>query len=374
MKRLLVALISVGLFAAATVACASPGAHGPNGEHLDGPAVAKVDGLARLPDGSVQVPVPAQRRMGLLTRFVPLTDAPAALQLPGRVIVDPNAGGRVQTVQGGRIEPGPKGLPVAGQRVRRGEVLAYVRFHGEPFAKANQQAALAELQANREIAAQRLQRLRSLEGSVPRKDVEAAEAELASLRTRERDVGASLQAREALTAPVDGVIASANALAGQVVEPRDVLFEVVDPSHVLVEASTADPAIVPRISGARLQEQGDVKLTLAGASRVLRDGQLTLTFHAQTDKGRALPLAVGQTVGVIVTLDTQLKGFVLPASAVVRNPANEAIVWIKSGAERYIPQPVAYRPLDSASVVVTQGLGEANRVVVQGAALIAQIR
>jgi len=375
-------LLSLGLLLGLSMgaAHASPGAHGPNGEHLDGPAAAKVDGLARLPDGSVQVPVPAQRRMGLLTRFVPLTDAPAALQLPARVVIDPNASGRVQTVQGGRIEPGPKGLPVAGQAVRRGEVLAYVRFHAEPFAQANQQSSLSELRSNRATAAQRVQRLRSLEGSVPRKDIEAAEAELASLTARERDVGASLQAREALVAPVDGVIASTSALAGQVVEPRDVLFEVVDPARVLVEASTADPGIAKRITGARLQEQGGVKLSLAGAGRVLRDGLLPLTFRAQaektekTDKGAALPLAIGQTLGVIVTLDTQLKGFVLPAQAVVRNPANEPIVWIKSGAERYIPQPVQYRPLDSNSVVVTQGLGEANRVVVQGASLIAQIR
>lgn len=353
---------------------ASPGAHGPNGEHLDGPAVAKVDGLARLPDGSVQVPVPAQRRMGLLTRMVPLTDAPAALQLPARVVVDPNASGRVQTVQGGRIEAGPKGLPVAGQSVRRGEVLAYVRFHAEPFARANQQSSLSELHASRATAAQRVQRLRALEGSVPRKDIEAAEAELASLTARERDIGASLQAREALVAPVDGVIASTAALAGQVVEPRDVLFEVVDPGRVLVEASTADPGIAKRIVGAKLQDQAGVKLSLAGAGRVLRDGLLPLTFRAQAEKGGSLPLAIGQTLGVIVTLDMQLKGFVLPAQAVVRNPANEAIVWIKSGAERYIPQPVQYRPLDSNSVVVTQGLGEANRVVVQGASLIAQIR
>ena len=373
--------ILLSLLLCAATAHASPGAHGPNGEHLDGPALAKVDGLARLPDGSVQVPVPAQRRMGLLTRMVPLTDAPAALQLPGRVVVDPNASGRVQTVQGGRIEAGPKGLPVAGQAVRRGEVLAYVRFHAEPFARANQQSSLSELRAARATAAQRVQRLRALEGSVPRKDIEAAEAELASLTARERDVGASLQAREALVAPVDGVIASTAALAGQVVEPRDVLFEVVDPARVLIEASTADPGVARRITGARLQEQAGVKLSLVGAGRVLRDGVLPLTFRAQAEKvgkgdkgGTALPLAIGQTLGVIVTLDLQLKGFVLPAQAVVRNPANEPIVWIKSGAERYIPQPVQYRPLDSNSVVVTQGLGEANRVVVQGASLIAQIR
>lgn len=375
MKKTLT-LFTLGLLMGA--AQASPGAHGPNGEHLDGPAVAKVDGLARLPDGSVQVPVPAQRRMGLLTRMVPLTDAPAALQLPARVVVDPNASGRVQTVQGGRIEAGPKGLPMAGQTVRRGEVLAYVRFHAEPFAKANQQSSLSELHAARATAAQRVQRLRSLEGSVPRKEIEAAEAELASLTARERDVGASLQAREALVAPVDGVIASTSALAGQVVEPRDVLFEVVDPTRVLIEATTADPSVARRTTGARLQEQAGVKLSLVGAGRVLRDGVLPLTFRAQAEKGdkgsAPLPLAIGQALSIIVTLDLQLKGFVLPAQAVVRNPANEPIVWIKSGAERYIPQPVQYQPLDSNSVVVTQGLGEANRVVVHGASLIAQIR
>ncbi|HEX2010245.1 MAG TPA: efflux RND transporter periplasmic adaptor subunit [Roseateles sp.] len=373
MKRIPALPILLPLLLLATAAQASPGAHGPNGEHLDGPAAVQASGLARLPDGSVQVPVPAQRRMGLRTRFVPLSDAPAALELPGRVVIDPNAGGRVQTVQGGRIEPGPKGLPLAGQAVRRGEVLAYVRFHAEPYARANQQAQLNELRANRTLAERRVQRLHGLEGSVPRKEIEAAEAELQSLTARERDIGASLQAREALLAPVDGVIARAEALAGQVVEPRDMLFEVVDPARLLVEAGTADPAIVPRIAGAHLAGQPGVRLSLAGAGGGLRDGLLPLTFRARLDKGAA-PLALGQPLGVIVSLRTQLKGYVLPAQAVVRNPANEAVVWIKSGAERYIPQPVQYRPLDSSTVVVTQGLGEGNRVLIQGAALVAQIR
>jgi len=69
-----------------------------------------------------------------------------------------------------------------------------------------------------------------------------------------------------------------------------------------------------------------------------------------------------------------VKGIVLPAQAVVRNSANEPAVWMKSGAERFIPQPVQVRPLDAQRVVVTQGLAADNRVVVQGASLIAQIR
>ena len=83
---------------------------------------------------------------------------------------------------------------------------------------------------------------------------------------------------------------------------------------------------------------------------------------------------MGQPVTVIATLRERVKGIVLPAQAVVRNAANEPIVWIKSGAERYIPQPVQYQALDAQSVVVTAGLGADNRIVVQGAPLIAQIR
>jgi len=370
-----------GLVAALNLAAlggafASPGAHGPNGEHLDAAGGGSAaSGLARLPDGSVQVPMLAQRRMAIRTMLANESDASATVELPGRVVIDPNAGGRVQAVHGGRVEAGPAGLPVAGQAVKKGEVLAYVQHHAEPYALANQQAQLAELRSNRELAAQRVQRLQSLEGTVPRKEIDAARAELQSLSAREKSIGASLGSRETLTAPVFGVIARADAIAGQVVEAREVLFEVVDPTRVLVEATTADPALPARVGDASLQGVAGVRLKLLGAARSLRDGVLPLTFRAQPEKaGAAMPLAVGQPVTVVAALNERVKGFVLPSQAVVRNSANEPVVWIKSGAERYIPQPVQYRSLDAATVVVIQGLGADNRVVVQGAPLIAQIR
>lgn len=356
-------------------ASAAPGAHGPNGEHLDAPATTSASGLMRLPDGSVNVPMLAQRRLGIRTQLTPESEAADTMELPGRVVVDPNASGRVQAIHGGRIEAGPRGLPVPGQTVRQGEVLAYVAHHAEPYALANQQAQLAELRSSRELAAQRVQRLQSLEGTVPRKEIESARAELQSLTAREKSIGASLGAREPLLAPVSGVIARADATKGQVVEAREVLFEVIDPARVLVEATTADPSLPHRTGDAHLQGVAGVKLQLIGAARSLRDGVLPMTFRAAAQTpGAALPLAVGQPVTVVASLKEQIKGFVLPAQAVVRNSANEPIVWIKSGAERYIPQPVQYRALDAATVVVTQGLGADNRVVVQGAPLIAQIR
>lgn len=273
-------------------AVAAPGAHGPNGEHLDAPTAVSASGLMRLPDGSVNVPMLAQRRLGIRTQLTPETQAAATIELSGRVVVDPNASGRVQAIHGGRIEAGPRGLPVAGQTVRQGEVLAYVAHHAEPYALANQQAQLAELRSGRELAAQRVQRLQSLEGTVPRKEIEAARAELQSLTAREKSIGASLAAREPLLAPVSGVIARADVTKGQVVEAREVLFEVIDPARVLVEATTADLGLPARTGTAHLQGVPGVKLQLIGAARSQRDGVLPMTFRAVPEQsGKALGLA-----------------------------------------------------------------------------------
>ena len=362
--------LGVTLVFLAVAAVAAPGAHGPGGEHLDAGSASTPSGLGRLPDGSVNVPKLAQRRMEIRTVLAPQTEAAGSVELTGRVIVDPNAGGRVQPVHGGRIEPAGSGLPVAGQVVKKGQLLVYVRHHAEPYAAANQQASLAQLRAERAVLEQRVQRLESLDGSVPRKEIDAARVELKSVVERERRIDASLASREPLLAPVSGVIATANALAGQVVEPRDVLFEVIDPARLLVEAVVTDASLASRIEGASIAGTEGVQLTLLAAGRALRDGVLPITFRAQAKTA----LAVGQPVTVLATLKERVKGIVLPAQAIVRNATNEPVVWVKAGAERFVAQPVQFRPLDAQTVVVTRGLGSDNRVVVQGAALIGQIR
>jgi hypothetical protein len=255
----------------------------------------------------------------------------------------------------------------------QGEVLAWVRHHAEPFALAAQQSQRSELKAARELAEQRLRRLLSLEGTVPRKEIDAVQIDVQSLTEREQRIAASLDAREPLRAPVSGVIARADIKAGQIVDTREVLIEVVDPARLMVEASTPDVLLASRLGGAHLVGVENVKLQLVGAARSLRDGMLPLNFQVSVSAG-ALPLAVGQPVTLVAVLKERRKGIVLPASAIVRSPSNEPVVWIKSGAERFISQPVQIQPLDASTVLVTQGLAADNRVLVQGAALVAQIR
>lgn len=370
MKKLLLPL-SIAL-----LLCTTAQAHGPDGDKHEEPSAVGSGGLARLPDGSVQVPKLAQRRMGVRTLVAAESEAAASVQLPGRVIVDPNASGQIQSAHGGRIEAGPRGLPLPGQAVKAGEVLAWVRHHAEPYAYAAQQSQRSELQAARALAESRLKRLESLEGTVPRKDIEAARVELQSLTEREASVAGSIAAREALRAPISGVVARSDLKVGAIVETREVLVEIVDPARLMVEATTTDAGLAARIATARLAEGtstgAGTELQLLGAARMLRDGVLPLNFRVKAKSDQ--PLALGQTVGVVVQLADKRKGVQLPTAAVVRGTANEAVVWVKTGAERYRPQPVQTQPLDGTLLLVTQGLTAGQRVVVQGAALVAQIR
>jgi hypothetical protein len=298
-------------------------------------------------------------------------DHPRTLELNGRTAIDPNAGGRVQAPFAGRIEAGPKGLPVAGMAVRKGQVLLYLRPLSNAADRAAIEGGLAEARANRGVLERKVKRLESLEGVVPQKDIDAARAELAANRGREQALGRSASGAEAITAPADGVISSAGVLQGQVVDAREILFDVVDPQRMLVEAQTADPQLAGQIAGASLVEAPGAELQLLGGARSLRDGMLPVHFRA---KGKALPLAVGQPVTVVARLRATVKGIALPAQALARNPANETVVWIKSGAQRFIALPVEARPLDGQTVIVTKGLSAENRVVVSGAHLINQVR
>ena len=365
---LTVCALATALFLGVTPAFAGDG-H----DHGDAPAATNSNGPQRLPDGSVFLPKPAQRQIGVRTLTGTEQSLPRGLELNGQVQMDPNAGGKVQAMAAGRLEPGPRGLPSVGQAVRKGEILAYVLPSAGSLERANQQAQLAELRAARTLAEKRLARMRDLADTVPRKDIEALESEVASLGERAQAVGGGLSGREALLAPATGVIASAHAVAGQVIDARELVFEVVDPQKLRIEALAYDASVANDIAGAYIPVgSGKVALTFVGAARSLRDQVLPISFKAQ---GEGLnQLAVGQPVRVIVQTRSQVKGISVPAVALMKNPSNQQIVWIKTAPERFEPRVVTVAPLDGASVAVTAGLKAGERVVTDGAGSLNQIR
>ena len=329
----------------------------------------------RLPDGSVFVPKSAQRQLILRTRPAVKGEFPRTVELNGRIVADPNAGGRVQTFQSGRIEAGPNGLAVLGQRVSKGQILAWLQPAATALERGSQQSALAELAAQESVLERRLARLQQLEGSVPQKDIEQAEIELAAFKKRKSAVGGSL-GREALVAPVSGVVSAANVAVGQVVDAQAVVFEVVDPQRLAVEALAYDPLLLDGLTKASAPIAGGVlDLTFVGLGRTLKEQAMPVLFRVAVPKDGALPaVAVGQTLKVLAQTKASQAGVAIPAAAVVRNAANESVVWVHESAERFVSRKVKVAALDGHSVAVTDGLTGGERVVVQGAASLAQIR
>ncbi|MDP3671428.1 MAG: HlyD family efflux transporter periplasmic adaptor subunit [Telluria sp.] len=373
-----------------TLLCARASAH--NGEdHSDAkkkPAVAAPlvqvtaqgatilsEPALRLPDGSLFVPKSAQRQLALRTLAAVKGEFPNTVELDGRVIADPAAGGRVQTLQGGRIEAGRSGLAVLGQRVSKGQVLAWLLPSASAIERAAQQSSLAELAAQEAIQQRRLARFRQLEGSVPQKDIEQAGIELDALKKRKQAVGASL-GREALVAPVSGIVSAANAVVGQVVDAREVVFEVIDPARLAVEARAFDLVLLNGVSRASVPLAGGVlELTFVGIGRTLQEQAMPVLFRVKVPgQGAMPPVAVGQSVKVLAQTSATKPGVAIPASAVVRNAANETVVWVHESAERFVARKVKVTPLDGISMAATSGLAGGERVVVQGAASLAQIR
>ena len=381
-----VAIVMTALVAALLASATTARAHGDEDHSKDakkptesatagagqGPATGATS-PQRLPDGSVNVPKAVQRLYTVRTMVVEEQSLPSSVELKGLIIADPAAAGRVQATQSGIVQAGPGGLPHLGQKVVQGQVLAYLTPQASGLERAGTQAQLAEVNGQLVVAEQKVQRYAQLEGSVPQKEIDAARAEAASLTRRRQALSAGLGGRVALVAPVPGVISSNAVVAGQVVETRELLFELVRPDRLLVQALAYDTRVVADIEQATALTAGKepLRLSFLGAGLQLREQAIPLQFRITPP---VPALAVGQPLTVVIATKSRVKGYAVPQAAVMQNAANEAVVWVHESAERFKPRRVQVQVLDATRSVVTAGLMPGERVVVQGAPLLAQIR
>lgn len=334
--------------------------------------VREATGPQRLPDGSLFVPKAVQRQLGIRTVLAEVKDLAATIELNGRVMADPNAGGRVQASQGGRIEAGPKGLPVLGQKVVKGQALLWLRPTIGSVERGNQRAALADIESQLTIATAKAARYAQLEGAVPQKDITASRVELEALQKRRSAVAGSLGEAEPLLAPASGVISAVSVVNGQVVEARETLLEIVDPARLNVEALAYDAALVDGIHSASVPlGAGALELQFVGGGRQLREQALPLLFRITSPNA---PVAVGQPVKVIAKTARTVAGAAVAHASLARNSAGDTVVWVHVAPERFSPRRVIAQPLDADAVALTQGVASGERVVSEGANLLAQVR
>jgi biotin carboxyl carrier protein len=372
-RRQAASILSVAIALAAVLALA-PGAMAasPDHEHgSEGEALIGIDVARRLPDGSVFMPKPAQWLLGVRTTMTEVSEAARTVEMLGTVVPDPSASGRVQASLAGRVEVANGHLPHVGQTVAQGEVLAILSPTVPVFDRGTTDAQIAEIAGAIEIAEQKVKRHAGLTGIVPQKEIDQVNAELVALKARRaalRPVGGP----ETLKAPVSGIVAAANVHLGQVVDARETLFEIVDPDKLWIEAIGTELQDVQAILSAKAFASGAaVTLSFIGRAPALKQQAQPLLFRVERS-GRAL--AVGRPVAVLAQLKQQHSGVVVPGSAVVRAGNGLPQVWELVSAERFEAIAVRTAPLDGKNVLITAGVKEGTRLVVEGAEFVNQVR
>ncbi len=334
-------------------------------------AQASVDLAQRFPDGAVFVPKATQRILAVRTIMVKEEEHRRAVALAGRVIPDPSASGSVQTSVTGRLSPPAGGFPRLGQRVKAGDVLALVQPSLGAADITSQQQQARELDQQIALVQRRLERLRPIANVVARSQIEDAELELIGLQNRRTNLERSPREPERLTAPVDGVIASAAATPGQVVEVNAVIFQIVNPDRLWIEALTFDAVAGARSATARLNDGRSLKLDYQGTGFADRNQAIPIHFSvAQSTQG----LRMGQLMTVLAETEESRTGIAVPRTSVVRAGNGQMIVYEHSNAERFVPREVRVEPLDGDRVLVVSGLEPSRRIVTQGVELLNQIR
>lgn len=331
------------------------------------------DRAARLPSGTIFIPKPVQRIFGLRTEMTETRNFKQAIELPGRVIPDPNASGFVQAAVGGRLAPPAGGFPQLGTPVKQGDVLAYVTQPMQAIDVSDMRQRQGELDQQISIVDRRLKRQESLapSGAVAQALVEETRLELQGLRERRASLDKTRREPEELIAPVAGVIAEGRPIAGQIVQSNAVIFQIVDPAKLWIEALSFQSLREVKDASAKTSAGNALAIAFRGSG--LADRSQSIPVHFAIEKG-AEGLRAGEFVTVFAQTGNGKDGIALPRGAVIRAANGQDFIYEHVGAERFEARPVRTEPLDGERMLIVAGIDAGKRIVVQGAELVGHVR
>jgi hypothetical protein len=337
------------------------------------PKLGTRDQAQRMQDGTLFVPKPTQRVLAVRTLVTEAKQHSTAIELPGRIIADPNGSGLVQSAQGGRLSAPPQGFPRLGTKVRKGDVLAYATPPVQLVDASDMVQRQGELDQQIAIVEKRVARFEALAKSsiVSQVQLDEAREELRGLRGRRAQLDKVRAAPEPLVAPIDGVVAEVNAVAGQIAQPSAIVFQIMDPKRLLVEALSFEAPSILGEASARPASGESLKLRFLGAGLADRNQAVPVHFAIE---GEAGGLRIGQFVTVTAARDEGKLGIAVPRASIVRGGNGQSLVWEKTAPERFEPREVRVEPLDGERVIVAAGLEPGRRVATGGAELLNQIR
>lgn len=369
-KLLIIPAAIVGLILASAVAWAHE-------DHDHGPDLSASPGNSpsRRPDGSLFVPKPTQRLLEIRTRVASIESRVKTVRFNGRIVANPNRSGVVQSTLQGRYEAPVGGVPPLGTKVKAGDLLGRVAPAFAFIDSSDMAQTLGTLDQEIAVNRRKLARQEQLLASnvVARAAVEELRLQVEGLEKRRGELLAAKARPEDLRAPVDGVIATTKVVSGQVVAPSDQLFQIIDPTSLLVEALVFDQIDLDAVDEATASLGGNmaIRLKFMGRGRTLQQQYSILQFQIVEPHA---PLNVGAPVTVIASNGEPVSGIVLPRSALAQAPSGQTVVFSHKEPEIFVPRAVRVEPFDGDSVLVTAGIAAGERIVVRNAPLLNQVR
>jgi multidrug efflux pump subunit AcrA (membrane-fusion protein) len=326
-------------------------------------------------NGTVFLPVAAQRVFVMRTVLAERARVPVVSEFPGRIIQSPASNSLIQVREDGYVEAAGERFPFVGQSVKRGQLLAYLKPAFDHIEEAMVQEKIQELIGNINLARKRMARLEEVVYVRYRTGkIEAIRVEIESFKGRLKTLQRSLVERDELRARTDGVISKIDAHVGQFLHVGDTVFKIVDPSRLWVEADAYEPDVAKHIVSASGFTTDGKKLNLKflGGGLSLRNQAVPLYFEVlDTVPG----LSVERPVTVVAQSDAgEIGGVKVPRESVLRTSEGQEILWERRSAEIFVAHQVSPLPIDAHSVLISSKLGPGVRVVTSGAEVLSQIR
>lgn len=322
------------------------------------------------PGAPIVMPKATQFLLGLRTQRIEPREAADTIRVVGRVVPDPGGYARVQPSQPARIVSDPAfPIPVPGQAVKRGQVLAVLEPTLSMLEKGDKRAALYRVESELAITERELARLETLGTLVAAKQVETARIRLDQLRKEKAQIAGTSLGRELLMAPVDGLVTDVHVVPGEVVTPERVLVEIVDPTRLRIEAVIHDFTAARRISGATAATKAvpdrTFPLTLLGSSPKIDPADQGIHAIFQVAPAQAGFLNLGMPVDVFLATGTTRMRSAVPREAIAEVGGRQ-VVFVRTVPEAFEIRPIRIDRAIGALVDVAEGVDPGDRVVVQG--------
>lgn len=305
--------------------------------------------------------------------------------------------GRVSAYETSEVRPQATGVIMKqffqeGSFVKAGQPLYQLDNRTNYATAENAQATVNRHIANVNALRVKEQRYRQLVGTnaISKQDYDDV---LASLRLAEADLKASQASLESakvslqfstITAPISGRTGRSNVTVGALVQTGQadalVTIQRLDPVYIDINQSSADwLRLRQQINSGSLGRSGNYtaqlkmedgsiyphqgQLTFAGAS--VNESTGTITFRAIFPNPQQL-LLPGMYATAQVTQGVIERAYLVPQTAVTRNATGQATVLVVGNDSKLVSRTVTTKGSQGSDWIITEGLSDGDKVVVQG--------